>query len=66
MPEPDDAAVEKRARALAEQDGYAWELTYKPVVPGAPIKPQHFLNEDRRQEYMAQARASLRREGSHA
>ena len=32
MTEPNEAEVEKHARMLAEQDGYAWELEFKPVV----------------------------------
>ena len=30
MPEPDKAAVEKRAKELAEKDGFAWELNFTP------------------------------------
>jgi hypothetical protein len=63
MPEPDDAAVVKRAKELSEQDGFAWELTYKPVIPGAPITSQRYLSEGRRDEYLARARDELRQEG---
>ena len=60
MTEPNEAEVEKHARMLAEQDGYAWELEFKPVVRYAPIRPKGFLSDDRRQEYRARARAALR------
>jgi hypothetical protein len=62
MAEPNEAAIEKRAKELAERDGYAWELEFKPVVRYAPIRLKRLLvNEDRRQEYIARARAELQR-----
>jgi len=61
MPEPDETAVEKQAIELAEKDGFAWQLDFKPVIPRAPIRPQRFLSDDRRQEYLARARAPLRK-----
>lgn len=66
MHRPDEVAVERRARELAEQDGYTWELIYKPVIPGAPIKPQRYLSEERKQEYRARARAEGGQEGGNA
>jgi hypothetical protein len=40
MPELESAAVEARAKQLAEQDGYVWELTMQPVRRYEVIKGQ--------------------------
>lgn len=66
MAEPDEQAVERRAKELAEQDGYTWQSEFKPIIPGAPIRPRRLLTEDRRKEYVALARAELREGSTHA
>jgi hypothetical protein len=55
MTEPDDAAAEKRAKELAERDGFAWELSYRPEAN----KLERFPCAERRQEYLTRARAEL-------
>jgi hypothetical protein len=65
MAEPDDAAVLERAKALAKEDGFTWELNFG--VAGVPrIRGQHFLSRDRQQEYLERARIELRKETSNA
>ena len=67
MAEPDEAAVLERAKALATKDGFTWELDFGvPGAPGTPLRGQHFISEDRRQEYLERARAELRKESSNA
>jgi hypothetical protein len=58
----DAAAIARRAKALAERDGFAWEISFQPAIPGAKIKPQPYLEDERRQRYLDQARAELRKE----
>jgi hypothetical protein len=58
----DEAAIQKRANKLCEQDGFVWELTYKPE----PNRPQRPLNERQQQEYLARARAELCQEHGEA
>jgi hypothetical protein len=61
MAEPDEATVLERAKARAAQDGFTWELDlFSPSAIRAPLRGQHFLSEDRRQEYLERARAELR------
>jgi hypothetical protein len=56
----DEAAVLSRAKALAAQDGFAWELDWTlPSDQRTPLKGRHFLSEDRREEYLERARAEL-------
>jgi hypothetical protein len=65
MAEPNEAAVLKRAKAAAEQDGFTWELDIG--VPGAfraPLRRQHFLSKERQQEYLDRARAELRKDNT--
>jgi hypothetical protein len=66
MAEITDAAVEKRAKALSERDGFAWQLEYQPVNPGAKIKGQVLVSEEQREQYLAQARGELRKETDNA
>ena len=54
----DEGTVVKRAKALAEQDGFAWELTMDPPKPGK-VEGKRLLDDARRQEYLARARAEL-------
>jgi hypothetical protein len=64
MAEIDEAAVLERAKALAEQDGYAWELNFvAPSAPYAPIKSQPYLGDEARKRYVERARFELRKEG---
>ena len=55
MSGPDAAAVMKRARELADRDGFAWELSDRPE----PNKLERFPSVARRQEYLTRARAEL-------
>jgi hypothetical protein len=64
MAEPNEAAVLKRAKAAAEQDGFTWELDFG--APGAPLRRQHFLSKEHQQEYLERARADLRKEAGNA
>ena len=63
MAQPDEAAVVERAKALAKEDGFAWELDFG--VPGTPLRGQHFLSKERQQEYLGRARVALRKEASN-
>jgi hypothetical protein len=61
MAEPDEAAVQKRAKELCEQDGRRWDLAeFSPATRGTPIKNP--LDEAGRQKYLERARAELRKE----
>jgi hypothetical protein len=67
MAELDEAAVLSRGKALAAEDGFTWELDF--TVPSArrtALRSQHFLSEDRRQEYLERARAELRKKAGDA
>jgi hypothetical protein len=67
MAEPDEAAVLERAKALAKEDGFTWELDFE--VLGAlrtPLRDQHFLSKERQQEYLERAPVELRQEPSNA
>ena len=67
MIELDEAAVLRRAKTVAAEDGFTWELDL--AVPRAqytPLRKQHFLSEDRRQEYLARARGELHKETGDA
>jgi hypothetical protein len=56
----DEAAILKRAIELCKQDGYDWELEFKPVLPmGTKLKPRLFLDEAARGEYLVRAREQL-------
>ena len=67
MVEPNEGAVLKRAKAAAEQDGFTWEFNFgDPGARGVPLKGQHFLSEERRQQYLERARADLRKESGDA
>ena len=60
----DEAAVLRRAKAVAAKDGFTWQLDYD--APGTRLRGQHFLSEDRRREYLAQARDEFRKAASDA
>jgi len=58
----DEAAILDRARALAEQDGFAWEVNaVASSDPQAPIKAQPYLSGEARKRYLERARFELRR-----
>jgi len=54
-PEFGYAAVDERAKACAEQDGFAWDLQNWSMIPGA--KAQMLLSPVRRRLYLDRARA---------
>jgi len=58
--EIDEATVLNRGKALAAQDGFTWEIDFNAPPEGrASFRGMHFLSEERRQEYLARARAEL-------
>ena len=60
MAEIDDATVLAHGQALAAQDGFTWEIDFNSPLEGrASFRGMHFLSEERRQEYLARARAEL-------
>ena len=63
MAELDEADVLSRGKALAAQDGFTWELDFSfPREQRTPLRGQHFLSADRREDYLERARAELRKE----
>ena len=67
MAEPDETAVLERAKALAKEDGFTWELDFgAPGIPRTKLRGQHFLSKDRQQEYLERARVELRKEAGNA
>jgi len=66
MAKLDIGAVLKRAMALAEQDGFVWELISRSVIPGAKIDPRRVVTDERRHQYMALAREELAKEIDNA
>jgi hypothetical protein len=64
MADVTEAEIEKRAKELATQDGYSWELEFRPVQPGAMVEPQRYLSDERRQQYLDRARAELHTAGT--
>jgi hypothetical protein len=60
MAQIDEAAVLSHGKALAVQDGFTWEIDLSVPRKGRnPFRGLQFLSEDRRQEYLARARAEL-------
>jgi len=66
MAETSEAVIERRARQLAEQEGYAWQLELQQMAPGMPSKPQRYLSPERRQQFLETARAQLQKEAGDA
>jgi hypothetical protein len=66
MAEISEAAVEGRARQLAEQEGYSWQLEYQPIALGTPSYPQRYLSPERRHQFLETARAQLQKEAGKA
>lgn len=57
----EDAAILARAKALAADDGFTWELDYNaPAAPRAKLRHQHFLSKDRQQDYLERAKVGQR------
>jgi hypothetical protein len=55
------ATVLARAKALAAEDGFTWELSFNaPAEPGAKLRHQHFLSKDRQEEYLDRAKLGQR------
>ena len=66
MAEYNEAAVLEGAKALANEDGFTWELDFgAPGVPRTKLRSQHFLSKDRQQEYLERARANLLKAASN-
>ena len=64
MADIDVAAILRRGKALAAQDGFTWEIDFNAPREGrASFRGMRFLSEDRRQEYLARARTELQKRG---
>jgi hypothetical protein len=60
MPDIDEATVETQAKALAEKDGFTWELNFvAPSAPNVPIKPQVYLSDEARKRYLERIRREM-------
>jgi hypothetical protein len=54
---PEEAAILARAKALAAEDGFTWELNFTPsTAPRAKLRHQHFLSKDRQEDYLERAK----------
>jgi hypothetical protein len=63
MPEVDNAAIEKRAKELCEQDGFVWDVEWKlPLPKYSKIVLRPVLKEEERHKYLARAREQLFKE----
>ena len=59
----EEAAILARAKALAAEDGFTWELNFSvPAVPRVKLRHQHFLSNDRQQDYLERICVALNRE----
>lgn len=57
----DKAAILARAKALAAEDGFTWELDFSAsVVPRAKLRHQRFLSRDQQQDYLERAKVAQR------
>ena len=62
-----EATVLARAKELAAEDGFTWELNFGvPGAQGAPLRGQHFLSKEQQQQYLERARDELREGASNA
>ncbi len=53
----EEAAILARAKALAAEDGFTWELSFSaPAEQRAKLRHQHFLSKDRQQHYLERAK----------
>jgi hypothetical protein len=61
----EEAAILARAKALAAEDGFTWELDFgATAAPGAKLRHQHFLSKDRQQDYLERAKLGERLVGT--
>lgn len=52
-----DAAVERLAKKLAEEDGFEWQIEFKlPLPPGAKLALRPILDDAGRERYLTLAR----------
>jgi hypothetical protein len=58
----DETVVVRRAKALAERDGFAWELNFRPMAMTTKIELQRLVSEERRKQYLVRARDELAKE----
>jgi hypothetical protein len=65
MAEIDDETIAKRARALAEADGFAWTLSFRHDPNCQPPPQGAFLSAERRKQYMDRARAELHKQSGN-
>jgi hypothetical protein len=57
-----EAAILARAKALAAEDVFTWELDFgATAAPGAKLRHQHFLSKHRQQHYLERAKLGQRR-----
>ena len=57
----EEAAILARAKALAAEDGFTWELDFgSSATPRAKLRHQRFLSKDRQQEYLERAKVAQR------
>jgi hypothetical protein len=62
-----DEAIEKRAKALAEQEGEVWDIELGiPNRYGKPTTQPLPMGNDRRKQYRERARAELQKEADNA
>ena len=67
MAEIGEAAILRRAKELAQQDGNDWQYEFKPPLPpGTKIPLRAALDEAGQQRYLARAREQLIRESGDA
>lgn len=66
MAEISEAAIERRAKALAEKDGYAWRIEFQPSRPGEKLVGHAPLTDKQRKEYLDRARAERAKEAGDA
>jgi hypothetical protein len=60
------SAIQRRARELAERDGFTWQLEYSADRPGTMLPVQSYLSPAHRQQYLDRAVAELRGEADSA
>ena len=57
----EEAVILERAKALAAEDGFTWELDFSaPAAPRAKLRHQRFLSKDRQQDYLERAKLDQR------
>lgn len=67
MAEIGEAAILRRAKDLARQDGNEWQLEFKPPLPPGTRPPYRpVLDDAGRESYLSLAREQLRRESGDA